>query len=70
MLASATAELSADGEATDADNDGDQDMLKNFDKGRKKVGDACVGVGVSFRLGADFNASRIGFVKERLFCYI
>jgi len=21
-------------------------MLKNFDKGRKKVGDACVGVGV------------------------
>jgi hypothetical protein len=25
---------------------------------------------LSFRLGADFNASRIGFVKERLFCYI
>jgi hypothetical protein len=34
-------------EATNADHDGDQDMLKNFDQGGKKVGDACrVGVGV------------------------
>ena len=25
---------------------------------------------LSFRLGTDFNASRIGFVKERLFSYV